>query len=81
MKARLGFASAWLILAASAAWAQEQAQTVAALLKDGFVVAGVIPSAAGPGLFLHKGDKLMFCVVAETPASADVATRYCKPVR
>jgi hypothetical protein len=44
-------------------------------------VTGVIASPAGPGLFLHKADKLMFCVVAETPTSADVATRYCKPVR
>jgi len=24
---------------------------------------------------------MFFCVVAETPTSADVATRYCKPVR
>ena len=39
------------------------------------------PSTAGPGVFMRKKDKLFFCVVAETPKSADVATRYCKPVR
>ena len=78
MIARLGLTAALLTASASAALAQ--AQTVAALLKDGFAVTGVIPSQAGPGLFLAKGDKLMFCVVAETPSSKDVATRYCKPV-
>jgi hypothetical protein len=72
-------ASALIAFGAGAALAQEP--TVASLLKDGFIVAGVIPSSAGPGLFLHKGDRLMFCVVAETASSADVATRYCKPVR
>ena len=76
---RLGMASALLALSSGAALAQEA--TVASLLKEGFIVTGVVPSAAGPGLFLHKSDKLMFCVVAETPKSADVATRYCKPVR
>ena len=79
MIARLALASALVASASGAAIAQEP--TVAALLKDGFVIAGVIPSSAGPGLFLHKGERLMFCVVAETPSSADVATRYCKPVR
>jgi hypothetical protein len=79
MIARAALASALLTVASGSVLAQEQ--TVAALLKDGFAIAGVIPSPAGPGLFLHKGDKLMFCVVAETPSSADVATRYCKPVR
>jgi hypothetical protein len=79
MTVRAGLALALLAVASGAVMAQEQ--TVAALLKDGFAVAGVVPSSAGPGLFLHKGDKLMFCVVAETPSSTDVATRYCKPVR
>jgi hypothetical protein len=78
MIARLSLAAA--LLAASGSAALAQAQTVASLMKDGFAVAGVIPSQAGPGLFLAKGDKLMFCVVAETPSSKDVATRYCKPV-
>jgi hypothetical protein len=78
MIVRISVAAALLTVGANAALAQ--AQTVASLLKDGFAVAGVIPSSAGPGLFLAKGDKLMFCVVAETPSSKDVATRYCKPV-
>jgi hypothetical protein len=78
MMVRLGLAA--VMLTAGTGVALAQAQTVAALLKDGFAVAGVIPSSAGPGLFLAKGDKLMFCVVAETPSSKDVATRYCKPV-
>jgi hypothetical protein len=78
MADRLALIIIALVTAASPALAQ---QNVAALLKDGFTVAGVIPSPAGPGLFLHKGDKLIFCVVAETEKSPDVATRYCKPVR
>jgi len=78
MSARFCIASA--LLAASATAALAQAQTVSSLMKDGFAVAGVVPSSAGPGLFLAKGDKLVFCVVAETPSSNDVATRYCKPV-
>jgi hypothetical protein len=79
MMKRLGVASTLLALSSGAAVALEA--TVASLLKEGFTVTGVIASPAGPGLFLHKADKLMFCVVAETPKSADVATRYCKPVR
>jgi len=58
-----------------------QQPTVASLLKDGFTLASTIPSPAGPGLFLVKGDKMFFCVIAETEKSVDVATRYCKPVR
>jgi hypothetical protein len=49
-------------------------------LKAGFTVVGVIPSSAGPGVFLTKGDQLFACFVAETPQSAEVTTRYCKPV-
>lgn len=57
-----------------------EAVTVQILLDKGFVVAGVIPSAAGPGLFLVKGKEMYFCNVAETPGSASVKTNYCKPV-
>ena len=64
---------------ASSAFAQQE--TVASLLKDGFTLASTMMTPAGAGLFLVKGDKLFFCVAAETPKSPDVATRYCKPVR
>jgi hypothetical protein len=68
------------VLAASTAFAQTKV-TVQSLLDQDFQVVSTIPSNAGPGAFLQKKDKLFFCVVAETPSSADVATRYCKPVR
>jgi hypothetical protein len=55
-------------------------QSVQSLLAAGFTIVGVMPSPAGPGLFLQKGDKLFACFVAETPTSSDIATRYCKPV-
>ena len=67
------------VLTASVAFAQTGV-TVQSLIEQEFLVVGTIPSNAGPGLFLQKKDKLFFCVVAETPKSADVATRYCKPV-
>lgn len=59
----------------------QTAVTVQSLLDQEFQIVGTIASQAGPGLFLQKKDKLFFCVVAETVASLDVATRYCKPVR
>ena len=68
-----------LWLGASAAEAQ-QAVTVKSLLAQDFAVAGTITSPAGPGVFLHKKDKLFLCFVSETPTSPAVATRYCKPV-
>ena len=58
----------------------QQGVTVKSLLAQDFAVVGAITSNAGPGLFLQKKDKAFFCVVAETPTSASVATRYCKPV-
>ena len=58
-----------------------QGTSVSALLKQKYEVVGVIPSQAGPGIFLKKGDDLMLCVVSETPSSAAVTTNYCKPVR
>ena len=61
-----------------AAFAAEE--SVQALLAAGFAVVGIVPSPAGPGLFLQKGDKLFACFVAETPTSPDLSTRYCKPV-
>lgn len=79
MIARALVVSLLAVIGASAACAQET--NVSTLLKDGFAIAGVIPSSAGPGIFLHNAERLFFCVVAETPSSADVTTRYCKPVR
>ena len=61
--------------------ASAQAVSVQSLISQDFVVVGVIPSPAGPGLFLQKKDKLFFGVVAETTTSENVDTRYCKPVR
>ncbi len=55
--------------------------TVASLLRDGYAIVGTIPSSAGPGIFLKKGEVLMACFVAETTGSATVVTKYCKPVR
>ncbi len=77
MKSLLALAAA--IALSSAALAQEKV-TVQGLLKDRYLIVGTVPSAAGPGLFLRKRDKLYLCFVAETPTSATVATQYCKPV-
>jgi hypothetical protein len=54
--------------------------TVSSLLRDGFTVVGVIPSQAGPGVFLKKENQLVVCFVSETKTSRSVATQYCKPV-
>ncbi|HLL27553.1 MAG TPA: hypothetical protein VKT73_07880 [Xanthobacteraceae bacterium] len=62
-----------------AALAEEQ--NVQSLLSAGFNLVGIVPSPAGPGLFLQKGDKLFACFVVETPTSPELKTRYCKPVR
>ena len=67
-----------LLVGGVSAWAQ--GTTVQSLLSSGFKIVGVIPSSAGPGIFLQKDDKLFVCFVSETPKSVDVATGYCKPV-
>ncbi len=67
------------LVAGGAAFAQ--GVSVSVLLKQKYEIVGVIQSSAGPGIFLKKGDDLMLCFVAETVGSADVATKYCKPVR
>jgi hypothetical protein len=38
-------------------------------------------AVGGGGVFLQKGNALVFCIVAETPTSPTVATKYCKPVK
>ena len=70
-----------LSLSASAIAPSAQSTTVQSLLNEGYAVAGVIPSPAGPGVFLQKGTALVVCFVAETPDLPTVATRYCKPVK
>ena len=60
--------------------ASAQQPTVQNLLSQDFAVVGAITSPAGPGLFLRKADKLFLCFVTETPQSAAVTTKYCKPV-
>jgi len=71
--------AALLPFGAVAAQAQEPV-TVKSLLAQDFVVVGTFRDVAGGGIFLQKKDKLFFCLVAETPTSTTVATRYCKPV-
>jgi hypothetical protein len=73
----LGIAPA---LAQSATPSPEQI-TVSALLAQDYAIAGTlsVPSG-GAGLFMRKGASLYFCFLTETPTSAAVSTRYCKPV-
>ncbi len=59
----------------------EETVTVQSLLKQEFAVVGVHTTPIGPGLYLQKRDQLFVCFVSETPQSAAVTTRYCKPVQ
>ena len=71
-----------LALAATQTAVSAQTMTVQSLLDNGYTVAGVVSSAVGGGgVFLQKGNALVFCFVAETPTSPTVATKYCKPVK
>jgi hypothetical protein len=70
-----------LLLSASGITASAQNITVQSLMNEGYTVAGVMTSPAGPGVFLQKGNALLVCFVAEKPASPTVATQYCKPVK
>ena len=79
------FAGALALIALWGAAAQAEdaagsATTVGALLAHDFAVVGVIPSPAGPGVFLARKGELVVCFVAETKTSRSVATQYCKPV-
>ena len=60
--------------------AAQQGVTVSSLIAQGYEIKGVMPSSAGPGIVLQKGDVVVMCFVAETPTSEDIATQYCKPV-
>jgi hypothetical protein len=71
-----------LVLAATQTAVSAQTMTVQSLVDDGYKVAGVTqPQGGGAGVFLQKGNALVFCDVAETPTSPTVATIYCKPVK
>ena len=73
---------AGLISSIGATEAAADQTTVQSLLDQGYAVAGVVHSErAGGGVYLVKGNSLMFCDVQETPASTIVATQYCKPVK
>jgi hypothetical protein len=71
-----------LVLTATqtAVWAQTM--NVQSLMGDGYAVAGVTsPPTGGAGVFLQKGNALVFCFVTEKPGSAALDTQYCKPVK
>ena len=71
-----------LVLAATQTAVSAQTTTVQSLMDDGYTVAGVNTSAAGGGgLYLQKGNTLVYCYVTEKPGSPTVATKYCKPVK
>lgn len=78
---RIARAAAGVVAMGTGAALAQTPVTVKSLLDQEFQVVGTVASHAGPGAFLQKKDKLLFCVVAEAAASPDVATRYCKPVR
>jgi hypothetical protein len=61
--------------------AQTAADTVSGLLAQGYQVVGTTVTSAGVGLFLQNAHKLFFSLVAETPTSPEVNTRYCKSVK
>ena len=70
-----------LLLSVSEITASARNRTVQSLMNEGYTVAGVITSPAGPGVFLQKGNVLLVRFVAEKPGSATLATQYCKPVK
>jgi hypothetical protein len=75
-------ALAALSLAAAQTAVSAQTENVQSLMADGYTIAGVTqPPSGGAGVFLQKGNALIFCFVAETPNSPTVATKYCKPVK
>ena len=69
------------VLVLAATQTAVSAMNVQSLMGDGYTVAGVVTSPAGPGVFLQKGNALIVCFVAEKPGSASVDTQYCKPVK
>jgi len=75
-------ALATLLLAGTQTGAWAQTMTIQSLMDGGYTVAGITTSpAGGASIYLQKGNTLVYCFAAETPASATVATKYCKPVK
>ena len=71
-----------LALAAAQTAASAQTMNVQSLMDDGYTVAALTTSqSGGAGVFLQKGNALVFCLVVETPDSPAVPTKYCKPVK
>ena len=71
-----------LVLAATPTAVPAQTMNVQSLMNDGYTIAGVTsPPAGGAGVFLQKGNALVFCFVTEKPGSAALDTQYCKPVK
>ncbi len=71
-----------LALAATQTAVSAQTMNVQSLMDDGYTVAGVTTlRTGGAGIFLQKGNALVFCFAAETPTSPTVTTKYCKPVK
>jgi hypothetical protein len=71
-----------LVLTATQTAVSAQTINVQSLMGDGYTVAGVAsPPAGGAGVFLQKGNALVFCFVTEKPGSAALDTQYCKPVK
>jgi len=71
-----------LALAATQTGVSAQTVSVQSLLGDGYTVAGFTsPPVGGAGVFLQKGNALVFCFVSEKPGSAALDTQYCKPVK
>ena len=79
MRRAIQAAAALAVLATPAVAAESV--TVESLLSQDYVVVGAITSPIGPGVFLQEKQKLYLCFVSETPQSAAVTTRYCKPVK
>jgi hypothetical protein len=71
-----------LLLTATQTAISAQTTNVQSLLGDGYMVAGIVQSlAGGAGVFLQKGNALVYCYVTEKPGSAALDTQYCKPVK
>ena len=71
-----------LLLAATQTAVSAQTTTVQSLMDDGYTVAAVTQlPGGGAGVFLQKGNTLVYCYVTEKPGSPTVSTKYCKPVK
>ena len=57
-----------LVLAATRTAVSAQTMNVQSLMSDGYTVAGVVTSPAGPGVFLQKGaTRLLFILWSRSP--------------